>query len=343
MSLRPAPFIIPIFIAHQGCPHRCLFCNQRSITGVVSGEIGPEEVAESIRGQLAWPRRQPAAPAQVAFYGGSFTSLGQERQQELLAAVRPFLATGQVRDIRISARPDAMSPAIAAFLRSQGVAMVELGAQSLVDAVLAASGRGHRAGQVAESVACLRRQGLGVGLQLMLGLPGDTTCRSLTSARRAAALAPDLVRLYPCLVIAGSPLAALYRQGRFQPLSLLAAVALAGRMWRIFSAEGIPVARMGLQPTPSLARSFLAGPHHPAFGELVLSRLLFRKVRAALAARPPGRGPWRLSLARTDESIFRGRGNGSVRRLADLGLLTGVTVEFSPEQPRQSVLLRQED
>lgn len=338
LSGKNPPFIIPVFIAHQGCPHRCLFCNQRGISGAPEAEVGPALVRETICRQLAWPRRHPRAPVQVAFYGGSFTHLERERQEELLLAVAPFLESGQVREIRISARPDGVTPEIAAFLRGHGVGMVELGAQSLVDQVLTSSGRGHSAAQVEEAVGCLRRQGLEVGIQLMLGLPGDTTRRALTSARRAADLVPDLVRLYPCLVIAGSPLAELYRQGRYQPLSLPRAVALAGRMWTIFHHRNIPVARMGLQPSPSLEQNLLAGPHHPAFGELVLSRLLFARARACLAA-CPGKGLRRLSVARRDESLFRGRNNCNVKRLAGLGFLAGVEIVLSATQPRQSVAM----
>jgi histone acetyltransferase (RNA polymerase elongator complex component) len=332
------PFIIPIFITHQGCPHQCLFCNQRTITGAPEGTVGPRQVRETILTQLAWPRRHPAAPVQVAFYGGSFTGLSLARQEELLGAARPFLAAGQVRELRLSTRPDYVTPEIAGFLREQGVGVVELGAQSLDDGVLAASGRGHTVAQVRTAVACLKEAGIRVGLQLMLGLPGESTVTALSSARRAAALAPDLVRLYPCLVVSGSPLAELYRQGHYQPLSLVRAVALAGRLRRIFEAQGIAVVRMGLQPSPSLEKTVLAGPYHPAFGELVLSRLFFNRVRAALFARPSGQS-YRLSLAKADESIYRGRGNGNVKRLAALGLLTGVETVFRAGQPRQSVVL----
>lgn len=338
----PSPFIIPIFIAHQGCPHQCLFCNQRSITGATEGMVTAREVQETIRAQLAWPRRHPEAPVQVAFYGGSFTGLSLARQEELLGAAQPFLAAGQVRELRLSTRPDYVTPEIAGFLREQGVGVVELGAQSLDDEVLAASGRGHTVAQVRTAVTCLKEAGIRVGLQLMLGLPGESTVTALSSARRAAALAPDLVRLYPCLVVSGSPLAELYRQGHYQPLSLLRAVALAGRLRRIFEAQGIAVVRMGLQPSDSLEETVLAGPYHPAFGELVLSRLFFNRVRGALFARPSGQSH-RLSLAKADESIYRGRGNGNVKRLAALGLLTGVETVFSAGQPRQSVVLTSVD
>ena len=334
----PSPFVIPIFIAHQGCPHQCLFCNQRSITGAPEGMVTAREVEETIRTQLAWPRRHLAAPVQVAFYGGSFTGLAMEHQRELLGAAHPFLASGQVRELRLSTRPDYVTPEIAHFLREQGVGIVELGAQSLDDRVLAASGRGHTAAQVLAAVACLKEAGIQVGLQLMLGLPGDSTATTLASGRQAAGLGPDLVRLYPCLVISGSPLAEIYRQGEYQPLALSRAVALAGRLWRIFKAHRIPVVRMGLQPSLSLEKTVLAGPYHPAFGELVLSRLFFNQVRAALSARQP-RQPYRLCLARADESIYRGRGNANVKRLAALGLLDGVETVFSASQPRQTVVL----
>jgi len=338
----PPPFVIPIFIAHQGCPHQCLFCNQRSITGAPEGMVGAREVEETIRTQLAWPRRHPEAPVQVAFYGGSFTGLAMERQRELLGAAQPFLASGQVRELRLSTRPDYVTPEIAGFLREQGVGIVELGAQSLDDRVLAASGRGHTVAQVRTAVACLKEAGIKVGLQLMLGLPGDSTATALVSGRAAAALGPDMVRLYPCLVISGSPLAELYRQGQYQPLTLSRAVALAGRLWSIFNGHGISVVRMGLQPSASLEKTVLAGPYHPAFGELVLSRLFFNQIRADLSARSL-RQLYRLSLARADESIYRGKGNGNVKRLAALGLLEGVETVFSASQPRQTVVLTSVD
>ena len=338
----PPPFVIPIFIAHQGCPHQCLFCNQRSITGAPEGIIGADEVRETIRTQLAWPRRYPEAPVQVAFYGGSFTGLPMERQEELLGAAQPFLASGQVQELRLSTRPDYVTLEIAGFLREHGVGVVELGAQSLDDRVLGASGRGHTAAQVRTAVACLKEVGVRVGLQLMLGLPGDTTATALASARAAAALGPDMVRLYPCLVIFGSPLAELYHQGQYQPLSLPRAVALAGRLWSIFQAQRIPVVRMGLQPSASLEETMLAGPYHPAFGELVLSRLFFSQIRAELSTRSPQQSH-RLSLAKADESIYRGKGNANVKRLVALGLLEGVETVFSAGQPRQSVVLTSVD
>lgn len=296
-------------------------------------------VEEEIRRWLARPRRNSAAVVQVAFYGGSFTGLPIELQQELLGAVQPFIRAGLVQEIRLSTRPDYIDGAIVDFLKKSQVRLVELGTQSLDDEVLEASGRGHTAGQSEEAVRCLRSRGLEVGIQLMIGLPGDTTAKALATVRRTIALAPDLVRIYPTLVIKGSPLAALYAQGRYFPLTMNRAVALAARMKGLFEQSGIVVARIGLQPAPSLEEGLLAGPYHPAFGELVLSRLLFKQARRVLAAAHNGQKK-KLVIAATDESVFRGQGNRNITRLAGLGLLDEVEIVFDKNQPRQSVDLQ---
>ncbi|MDA8166065.1 MAG: radical SAM protein [Desulfobacteraceae bacterium] len=331
----PTPYVIPLFIPHEGCPHRCLFCNQHSITGRTSRVTAAQARAE-IETWLVRPHDR-RREVQVAFYGGTFTALSRARQEELLGAVRPYLDDGKVAAVRLSTRPDGIDGEIARFLAGAGVRIAELGVQSMSDEVLARSGRGHTAAQVEEGVRFLRTAGIAVGAQLMLGLPGETTAGQLAGLRRLLTLRPGFLRLYPALVLRGSGLAVLYAAGRYQPLSLAKAVALAGKMKTMCDAAGVPVVRMGLQPSPELEREIAAGPYHPAFGELVASRLLFGKVRRELSraiARPRV-----LTVARADESAFRGRDNSGPRRLAALGLLSETRIEYRSDQPRQTIRL----
>jgi len=174
----------------------------------------------------------------------------------------------------------------------------------------------------------------------MIGLPGESTSKALAGARRLASLQPDFVRIYPTLVIKGSGLAGLYAQGKYTPLTLQRAVVLSARIREIFAAHNIPVVRTGLQPSPGLEEGVLAGPYHPAFGELVLSDILLRKARRLLAASSGKEGRKRLSIAATDESIFKRPEVGSLRRLSARGLLDGVEVVFDPDQLRSTLFLR---
>lgn len=333
------PLVIPVFIPHQGCPHRCIFCDQRRISGRDSCEpITPRAVRAIIRLWLSRSRTDGGRKVQVAFYGGSFTGLPRQRQQELLAAAAPFLERGEVHSLRLSTRPDYIDSGIVAFLRDSGVSVVELGVQSLDDRVLAAGNRGHSAQQSREAIRLLRRGGMQVGAQLMTGLPAETTRSLIKTVREMAGLRPDFVRIYPVLVLRGSGLARLYEQGEYRPLSLGAAVIRAAWMKKYFAAYSIPVVRMGLQPGPELEKALLAGPYHPAFGELVNGRLMLQRTRRLLAGVKAGRRVT-LTIADRDQSVFRGLKSANIGRLKQLGLLKKFTLCLDPSQPRQTVKL----
>jgi len=274
--------IVPFFISHRGCPHRCVFCDQERIAGrdgsLPSGaEIG-EKVAE-------YRRSCGMRPVEVAYYGGSFTSLPREEQLGLLQPLQPLLASGEVSSIRVSTRPDSVDGECAALLRAMGVRTVEIGVQSLDDEVLALAGRGHAATDVETAVAALKGEGLAVGLQLMPGLPGDTAEKSLSSFCRALRLAPDFLRVYPTVVLAGTALAERYAAGVYRPLTLRQAVTLCKVMLHRALLAGVPVIRMGLQPTGELERpgAVIAGPYHPAFRQMVEAELRYDLLERLVA------------------------------------------------------------
>lgn len=330
-------FIIPIFIPHQGCPHACTFCNQFQISGQSDhDQVSPEDVQRSID---TWLTRSPGRineEVQVAFYGGSFTGLPLERQEELLDAVSPFMSRGDVQVIRLSTRPDYIDAQRIRLLKNKGVGIVELGVQSLDDKVLAASNRGHKAKHSIEAFRLLRETGFEIGLQLMLGLPAQTTRSLMKTVRQVAALRPDFVRIYPVLVLKGSRLAHLYEVGQYEPLSLGGAVARAARMKKIFDGYGIRVIRIGLQAGTDLESSLVAGPYHPAFGEMVTSRIMFQQTRKLLVN--SGKNSRLIvRINAKDQSIFRGVKSCNMKRLSDLGLRERFILLVDPEVPRHSV------
>ena len=335
------PLVIPFFIPHYGCPQRCTFCNQTVITGRAEGAIpGAVEIAATIESYLA-TKSAGRGETQVAFFGGSFSGLPEALQDRLLVAVAPYLASGQVAGIRISTRPDYLDPARIAFLKERGVTMVELGVQSLDEAVLAGCGRGHAAADSLQAIGLLQAAGVRVGVQLMVGLPGEMTGRILAGARTLALLKPEVARLYPALVLKGSRLATDYLAGSYQPLGLTKAVALCARLREIFLAQGVRVVRIGLQETDGLAGEVLAGPHHPAFGELVLSWSLHRRLRKLLAVK--NGGSRQLIISAADQSVFRGPGNSCRDALRRKGFLEVVEVVFRSGEPRGEVKLESEN
>ncbi len=255
-----------------GCPGGCVYCDQRTISGVQA----PPSASEVGAILLA---RLPAEPVEVAFYGGSFTALPWPRQQAYLEAVAPYLAAGRVSGIRLSTRPDCLDRSLCRRLQAAGVRTIELGVQSFDDAVLRQSGRQYDARQADEACRLVQEAGLDLGIQLMTGLPGDDGAASRFSAQKLVELRPTVARVYPTLVLEGTALAAWWRWGQYRPQSLAQAVALCRDLKALCDRAAVPVIRWGLHPSAELAASCLAGPYHPAFGHLVACALKREQLR----------------------------------------------------------------
>ncbi|MDU9047617.1 MAG: hypothetical protein Q3M30_02125 [Candidatus Electrothrix sp. Rat3] len=178
--------------------------------------------------------------------------------------------------------------------------------------------------------------GMEIGIQLMLGLPGDTRTTLRQTVERVIDLRPDLLRIYPLLVVQHSELAAQYKRGEYTPFTLDKAVVLATWMKQRFDQAGIRVVRMGLQAGPELEASLLAGPWHPAFGELVASRLMLRKTRKLLA-QIPSEGTVQVRINERDQSVFRGMKSANVNRMGQLGLWQRIVLNTDSALPRGTV------
>ena len=226
---------------------------------------------------------------QLAFYGGSFTAIPAAQQEELLGAAQPYLEAGAIDSLRLSTRPDAIDGEVLARLRRYGVETVELGAQSMSDRVLELSGRGHTARDVAEASGMVKAAGFKLILQMMTGLPGSDEESDVETARRIAALRPDGVRVYPTVIVRDTALYDLWRAGKYREHSVEDAVRACARILPVFETAGIPVIRLGLNPTEELSGGDAAGgAYHPALGELVRARIMRGEAERLLAGAKPG-------------------------------------------------------
>jgi len=273
--------VIPIFIPEKACPHRCVYCNQYAIAGQTHMPT-LEEVHDTIEQHLATIPSD--AEIRIAFFGGSFTGMSIPEQNAYLQVARPYWEEGIISGIQLSTRPDYITSEILDNLKSQGVVLIELGAQSLDDEVLKKAGRGHTAQQVVKASALIRHYGFQLGLQMMIGLPGDTLEKSLYTAQRIRELGAHCTRIYPTLVVEDTALAQLYRNGRYQPLTLQEAVKWTKMLYRYFTEAGIQILRIGLHPSEGLlsGKDYIAGPFHVSFKELVLTALWHDRIEELL-------------------------------------------------------------
>ena len=275
--------IIPVFIPHLGCPHACVFCDQNQITARNKAP-SKDEVISFVETWLT--TLDDVETVELAFYGGSFTAIPIEKQKEYLAIAKRFKDEGRIHKIHLSTRPDAIDEEILDNLEAYSVDTVELGVQSFDDEVLAISERGHDSAMVYRAAELIKARGIELGIQLMIGLPGDSFKSCVYSAEETIKLKPSLARLYPTLVLPGTKLYKMYESGEYTPLTREEAVMRTATMYRLLMAAGIYIMRVGLKSTDVISSERLGeinqGTYHPAFRQLVEDYIAREKISSML-------------------------------------------------------------
>lgn len=279
----PAPrhINLPVFISELACPGRCIFCNQSRITGHERPPT-PEQASRIIATCMATVPED--AEVEIAFFGGSFTALPFALQRAYLNAAQSYASSGRIAGIRVSTRPDRINNSTLDLLDHYSVTTIELGVQSFDDRVLAGSRRGYDAATAIRACQLVKSRGFKLSVQLMIGLPGDSRQACRKSVSQSASLGADMARIYPTLVLKDTELADMTEAGSYIPLDLDEAISRAAEMLISMEAHGIQVIRIGLQSNTDLqpGQSIMAGPYHPAFGELVEQFIYYDLASQAL-------------------------------------------------------------
>lgn len=271
-------YTVPVFVPELACPNRCVFCNQNSISGC-HNQPDNEEVIATIEKRLETIPPDNTS-IDIGFFGGNFTGIDEELQAGYLSIANNYLKEGRIHGIRLSTRPDYITPQSLDLLKRYNVTTIELGAQSLDPQVLKLAGRGHTVEDIERAARLITGNGFHLGLQMMTGLPGDTPEKSVVTARRIIELGASCTRIYPTLVIRDTELEQQWRNGTYIPQSLEEAVELSATLIGIFKDAGVNVIRVGLHPSDDLIKGndMLAGPFHVSFRQLAETRLWRRKL-----------------------------------------------------------------
>ena len=271
---------IPIFIPHLGCPNQCVFCNQRTISGVTEFEIS------DVRSQInqALSTIDSSCEAEIAFFGGSFTGIDRDLMISLLELAYEYVKIGRVKSIRCSTRPDYIREEILNILKTYGVSTIELGLQSSSDDVLSFSKRGHTHEDEAKACKLITEYGFSLVGQMMIGLPGSTLEKELETASFIIDSGANGARIYPTVVFYDTELCEMSVSGKYEPLSLSDAIYRSAKVLEKFVDNSIDVIRIGLCSSDNLIdeEKYYSGPNHPALGELVESAMLYNKITSLL-------------------------------------------------------------
>ena len=299
---------IPVFIPHLGCPNQCVFCNQRTISGV--REFDPSTVDEFIENALSTVPRD--CETQLAFFGGSFTGIDRGLMISLLETANKYIKQGRVKSIRISTRPDYINEEILDILLRYNVTCVELGLQSASSRVLAACRRGHTYEDEVRACSLITARGLTLGGQMMIGLPASTEEDEIETAKFIVGSGAREARIYPTVVFRDTELCSMTEHGGYKPLTVDEAVRRSTSALNILRGGGVRVLRIGLCSSDNLSsdETYFAGPNAPAIGEMCEGELMYRRIlRETETADKGGRLDIRVPAGCMSRAVGYKRGN----------------------------------
>ncbi len=306
---------VALFVPDEGCPHRCSFCNQKTISGK-SRPLTVSDIERAVETALA---SSECSDGEIAFFGGSFTAIERGYMLSLLKKAREYVDKGLFKGIRISTRPDCIDAEILTLLKENKVTSIELGCQSMDDEVLLLNERGHTSSHIIEAARLIKSFGFEFGVQMMMGLYGDTKEKSLETARKLISLSPDTARIYPTVVLENTALASLYEKGKYTPQSTEEAAELCAELLLMFHKADIKVIRLGLHSGGNVEEGFVAGAYHPAFRELAESRIYLKLIKDELEKLKIINAKIEVTVGSPFISMASGQRKLNILKLSDMG------------------------
>ncbi|MDY0132271.1 MAG: radical SAM protein [Desulforegulaceae bacterium] len=337
------PFVIPVFIPFHGCPNKCFFCNQNAVTGKSSPVLPEkEELFKHFKKFISFSKISDR-PIEIAFFGGNFLGMGNDIILKYLEIAESFCREGKNRGIRFSTRPDTISNEKLDLVSRFKIKTIELGIQSMDDRVLKKSGRGHTSKDSINAVDLIKkyREKFDLGLQIMPGLPGETRSSIFRTLRFLKYSSPKYLRIYPLVVLKNTHLEKMYYKGVFKPLELNQAVEMSSLIRDYSKRNKIKIIRMGLPSEAAEKDNIVAGPWHPSFGELVISRSFYKKVsmKILLSNKSTSGKNLYIFLNPSFESGARGLKNNNISNLKKRFCFKNIFIEKKPEIPFESFFI----
>jgi elongator complex protein 3 len=250
--------VVAVMTPPHPCPHgRCAYCP--NVPGVPNSYTGREPSAMrglqnqydphmQVRSRIAQLRSagHQVSKVELIVQGGTFPATSPESQGQfvkgcfdaLTGVISRTLLEAQAKaeqsrlrnvGLTFETRPDHCHPEDIDHMLDLGVTRVELGVQTVYDDIYQLVERGHSVEHVVDATRRLRDAGLKVCYHMMPGLPGSSPDRDISAFREIfddPAFRPDMIKIYPCLVLEGTKIHEWWRLGEYQPLTTSEAVEL---------------------------------------------------------------------------------------------------------------------
>lgn len=210
-------------------------------------------------------------------YIGSLTGKSIEEQREIL---EKFRETNTKDKIKISIEPQLIDKTLIKMLKGYNVTGIELEAQSTNGYILKRCGYVHTLDDIKKANKMIKWNRLKVSYQIGIGLPDSTKIDEQNTAKDIAKLKPNLVRIYPMLVVKNTELENEFSEGRYEPLTLNQAIERCKEAIYVFNQKKVKQISIIKQNelNKSEEKEIIAGPYHEEFTQLVTDSIWYDSI-----------------------------------------------------------------
>ncbi|OYT59765.1 tRNA uridine(34) 5-carboxymethylaminomethyl modification radical SAM/GNAT enzyme Elp3 [Euryarchaeota archaeon ex4484_178] len=246
--------IVAIMTSPFPCPHgKCIYCPGGPDKGTAQSYTGHEPAAMRAAQHNFDPYEQtkarieqlnaighPTDKIDLIIMGGTFTARPRRYQEWFVKRAFDAMNETEARNLEeahlinesaknrcigltVETRPDWFMEREIDFALYLGATRVELGIQTVYDDILEFVKRGHTVRESILSTRLAKDAGFKINYHMMPGLPGSTLERDFEAFKeifKNPDFRPDMLKIYPTLVVKGTELYEMWKRGEYEPYTL---------------------------------------------------------------------------------------------------------------------------
>lgn len=218
------------------------------------------------------------------YYAGSLSKVKESEREKFLQEANDKMKSKGLEKLHISVEPTLISKDFLAILKKYDVITVELEVKIANDYILKKYKANFKVEDIKKASKLIKRKRMNLGYQLMVGFPDSTKIDEAESAKLLMKFRPNLVRIYPVLVIEGTELAEAYNNNEYDPLTLPQAIDRCKDLIYMFNKKRINAITVGSIDENNLNKGkkdeikVIAGPTHKEFAQLVEDSIWYDSI-----------------------------------------------------------------
>ena len=338
-------YMIPVFVPYSKEQKKYIFNDTKSKDKKEGNKIDIKTIEKQIEKNLK-NINDNDGQKEIIFYGGNFTSLNVEIQEEILKSMLKYIEEKEINSVTISANPTEIDKETIKRLKKYKVKSIDLEALSTNDYILKRARVNYKFKDIKSASKLIRWNRFNLNYKVIVGLPESTRIDEINTAKTLIKLKPKSVKVYPMLVTKGTRLEDYYNKQRYEPLTRIQAIERCKTIVRMFADKKIEISAIGIKNIEDIFNKengeddIVAGPFHQNFRKLVETEMWYDAILEKIKKLNMKVKEVTVSVNPIDKENVIGQDKSNIKKLKEL---YEVNLKIKPDENIAQGKLKIED